>query len=93
MDHTYNCRATIPDQTLSIHIESLERGARVFDATLGLHRRELTRGSLSRTTVRYPFGTVRVLALIYMHALGLRLAGAHVFPQRRGQGTSAARSG
>ena len=34
-------------------------------------------------TVRYPLATVRVLALIYAHALGLKLAGApvHRHPQ------------
>jgi DUF1365 family protein len=33
---------------------------------------------MARTTARYPFATVRVLALIYAHALGLKLAGAAV---------------
>ena len=63
-----------------MHIGSSRAETTVFDATLSLRRRELTRASLARTTARYPFATVRVLALIYVHALGLKLAGAPVHP-------------
>jgi DUF1365 family protein len=52
----------------------------MFDATLSLRRRDLTRASMAGMTTRYPFATVRVLALIYAHALGLKLAGAAVHP-------------
>ncbi len=83
MDHTYRCRAGAPGRALSVHIENLRAGARLFDATLALRRRELTRRSLRRATLRYPLGATRVLALIYMHALGLRLAGARVYPHPR----------
>jgi uncharacterized protein len=78
MDHRYDVRASTPGRTLSVHIGSSRAGTTVFDATLSLRRRELTRASLARTTARYPFATVRVLALIYAHALGLKLAGARV---------------
>ncbi len=80
MDHTYECRAGIPGRALSVRIENCRAGARVFDAMLALRRRELTRDTLRRVTLRYPLGTLRVLALIYIHALGLRLAGATVHP-------------
>jgi DUF1365 family protein len=36
---------------------------------------------MARMTARYPFATVRVLALIYAHALGLKLAGAPAHPR------------
>jgi DUF1365 family protein len=78
MDHRYDVRASTPAQMLSVHIGSSRAGTTVFDATLSLRRRELTRASLARTTARYPLATVRVLALIYAHALGLKLAGARV---------------
>jgi hypothetical protein len=55
----------------------------VFDATLSLSRRELTRASARRLTVRYPAATVRVLALIYARAVALRFAGAGVHPHPR----------
>jgi uncharacterized protein len=86
MDHTYEAHATQPGATLSVHIESLHGGQPVFDATLALARRELTRVSAARMTARYPFATARVLALIYGHAVGLKLAGAPVHPHPRAAG-------
>ena len=80
MDHRYDVRASTPGRTLSVQIDSSRAGTTVFDATLSLRRRELTRASLARATARYPFATVRVLALIYAHALGTALAGAPVHP-------------
>ncbi len=80
MDHRYHVRASTPGRTLSVHIGSSRAGTAVFDATLSLRRRELTPASMARTSTRYPFATVRVLALIYAHALGLKLAGAPVHP-------------
>jgi DUF1365 family protein len=84
MDHRYRARASMPADTLSVHICSSRLGTTVFDATLGLRRRELTRASMAAMTVRYPLATVRVLMLIYARALGLKLAGApvHPHPQR-----------
>jgi uncharacterized protein len=74
MDHRYDARAALPAQTLSVHIASIRAGVTVFEATLALCRRELTRASMARITARYPLATVRVLALVYAHALGLQLA-------------------
>ena len=45
-----------------------------------MRRRELTRGSLAAVTARYPAATLRVLALIYGHALALKLRGVAVHP-------------
>jgi DUF1365 family protein len=75
MDHRYLARATAPGETLSVHVESHRAGDIVFDATLGLRRRALTRASAARMSARYPLATLRVLALIYLHAIGLKLAG------------------
>jgi DUF1365 family protein len=83
MDHRYTWRLTPPAQTLSVQIESRRAGALQFDATLALRRYELTRASVARMTVRYPLATVRVLALIYAHALRLRLKGVPVHPRPR----------
>jgi uncharacterized protein len=80
MAQTYTARATPPGPTLSVHIESRDGQARAFDATLSLTRRELTRSSARRITLRYPLATLRVLALIYAHAVSLKLAGARVYP-------------
>ena len=70
-----------PAATLSVHIESRERERRAFDATLALRRSPLTRGSLAGVTARYPAATLRVLALIYGHALALKLKGVPLHPR------------
>jgi hypothetical protein len=78
MDHVYQARATRPGSTLSVHIESHREGRLAFDATLAMQREPLTRGAVARMTARYPAATARVLALIYGHAVGLKLRGARV---------------
>jgi DUF1365 family protein len=81
MDQRYAWSSTRPDATnpmLSVHIESREAGARAFDATLQLTRKPLTR----RAVGRHPAATIRVLALIYAHAvvLALKRIPVHVRP-------------
>jgi uncharacterized protein len=80
MDHVYQARATRPGPTLSVHIESHREDRLTFDATLAMQREPLTRGAVARMTARHPLATARVLALIYGHALGLKLRGARVHP-------------
>lgn len=80
MGYRYTARMTVPAETLSLHIESRAENRLDFDATLSLRRRELTRGSARWIVARYPLATIRVLGLIYAHAIGLRLAG---FPVHR----------
>jgi DUF1365 family protein len=81
MEHIYDWRLTEPSERLSVHIESHRPdGESVFDATLSLARREMTRGEMARMLARYPFLTARILARIYTHALRLRLRGASYFP-------------
>src|SRR4029077_460222 len=43
MDHRYETRAAAPAETLSVHIASSRAGDTVFDVTLALRRRDLTR--------------------------------------------------
>jgi len=81
MEQRYLWRVAAPGATLSVHIESREHERRAFDATLALRRSPLTRGGLARVTVRYPAATLRVLALIYGHALALKLKGVPLHPR------------
>jgi DUF1365 family protein len=74
MEQRYTMRAVAPGATLAVHIESHELGALAFDATLALRRAPLSSRSLARLTMRYS-ATLRVLALIYGHALALKLKG------------------
>jgi uncharacterized protein len=80
MDHRYVVRAEAPGERLAVHIESWRADVATFDATLAMRRSELTRRSAARVTCRYPLASARVLALIYGHAVGLKLAGATVYP-------------
>ena len=81
MEQRYTWRVTVPGPALAVHIESFQDGRRAFEATLALRRRPLTRGALARVTARYPAATLRVLALIYAHALALKLKGVPVHPR------------
>ena len=73
MDQRYTWRAPAPGKTLSVHIESTQDGLRAFDATLQLTRRPVTARALMRPTLR-------LLALIYAHAIALKLKGVPVQP-------------
>ncbi len=81
MEQRYLWRVVAPGPTLSVHIESRERERPVFDATLALRRAPFTRGRLVAITARYPAATLRVLALIYGHALALKLKGVPLHPR------------
>lgn len=80
MEQRYTMRVSSPGQTLAVNIESHEFGALAFDAMLALRRAPLTQGGLARVTARYPAATLRVLALIYGHALALKLKGVPLHP-------------
>ena len=83
MDHEYVCHASVPGRHLTVHVENLRAGERVFDATLSLERRPP--GDLRRLRRRYPAQPLRVLALIYGHAalLAGRGVGNRTFARRR----------
>ncbi len=85
MEQRYLWRVAVPGATLSVHIESREHARRAFDATLALRRKPLSSGGLASVTARYPAATLRVLALIYGHALALKLKGVPVHPRPRVQ--------
>jgi DUF1365 family protein len=73
MDHGYQWSVAEPGETLSVHIESRRSGTLAFDATLSMRQRPFSRRALA-------LGNARVLALIYGHALGLKLKGITVHP-------------
>jgi uncharacterized protein len=65
MDQRYAVAVGEPGPTLSVHIESVEGAARAFDATL----------KLRRGPFRVSLSALRVLPLIYGHAIVLRAKG------------------
>jgi DUF1365 family protein len=84
MDQTYAVDAGTPGDHLHVNIHNHRGGHVVFEAALLLERRELSAAALRRMTLRYPAASARMLALIYGHAIGLRLAGLPVLHQEGG---------
>lgn len=85
METHYRWRFTEPGLRLLVHLRNEQHGRHAFDATLRLQRREISGSSLAGALLRFPFITVRVLALIYWQALKLKLKGAvfHPHPNQR----------
>jgi DUF1365 family protein len=84
MDQSYVWSATEPAAdrpTLSVHIESREDDRRAFDATLALRRAPFTPRTLARILTRHPAATLRVLLLIYAHALALAAKRVPIHPR------------
>jgi hypothetical protein len=83
MDIRYDWRFREPGDVLSVHMIDFQNGRRIFDASLALQRREITRRSLERMLVRYPLMTFKVVAMIYWQAARLALKGAPFFTHPR----------
>jgi DUF1365 family protein len=79
MDQRYAWTTTEPGARVSVHIAAREGDRTAFDATLNLRRRPATRRALARHALL----RLRVLPLIYAHALilALRRVPIHPHPQ------------
>ena len=80
MELGYDWRFSAPGRRLTVHMESLERAERIFDATLVLDREPITGPALAVTLLRHPWMTATVVAGIYWQALRLWLKGAPFHP-------------
>ena len=67
----YDWRFSEPGGRLAVHMRNLNGGAKVFDATLDLERREIGAASLAGALARFPLMTLQVVAAIYWQALRL----------------------
>ena len=84
----YRWRSNTPDSRLILHMETIERGAKTFDATLSLTAQTLSAANLNRHLLGYPLMTVKVVLAIYWQALRLYLKGVPVYthPQPQSSG-------
>ena len=60
-----------PQQRLGIHIEDWQGPLRLFDASLSLRRQPLSRASLHRHLLAFPWMTAKTVVSIYWQALRL----------------------
>jgi DUF1365 family protein len=73
MDVAYDWRFRVPGKYLNVHMINYRGGAKLFDASLALARREISAASLRRALLIYPLMTAKVTFLIYWQALRLLL--------------------
>ncbi len=71
MDVHYDWRFREPGDSVRVHMVDYQNGEKLFDASLALQRREISKRSLTRVLLRYPVMTGKVVAMIYWQALRL----------------------
>jgi DUF1365 family protein len=78
MDVDYDWRFNSPRRRLAVYMQNRRKGDKVFDATLDLHRQEISSAALASALTLYPFMTARVIFAIHWQALKLWIKGAPV---------------
>ncbi len=73
MDIDYDWRFREPGETLQVHMIDFTDGEKLFDASLSLKKRSISRASLTAVIVQYPLMTVKVITMIYWQAFRLIL--------------------
>jgi DUF1365 family protein len=68
-DTDFDFTLAIPGEKLNIKIDDYQNGKRFFISTLTGKRRALTNTNLFWYALRFPFITLRIIALIHWHAL------------------------
>ena len=73
MDIHYDWRFREPGESIKVHMIDFQGEKKLFDASLSLHRRKITRSALTGVLIRYPVMTGKVITMIYWQALRLVL--------------------
>lgn len=79
MDVDYCWRFSTPAKTLTVFMQNMKAGEKIFDAGLSLYRTEISGLSLARILTFHPFMTFKVMLGIHWQALRLWLKGTPVF--------------
>ena len=80
MEQTYDWRFTAPNDGLSIHIDNWENKTHLFDATMVMKKKALSRSALTRVLFQYPLMTAKVTGAIHWQALKLWWKKAPFYP-------------
>jgi DUF1365 family protein len=83
MDRDYEWHLDEPGARLNAGIISFRHGERLFDVSLVLERRELSRWTMLRALARHPWMTMRVTQAIYWQAIRLWWKKCPFFPHPR----------
>ena len=83
MDVDYDWTFTEPGTRLAVFMSVSREDERLFDASMNMARTEITRGSLARVLVTYPFMTAKVIGAIHWQALRLWVKRCPVYPHPR----------
>jgi DUF1365 family protein len=73
LDDTLDFRLTVPDNRVNIGIDTSKNGEKIILTTMIGEKKELTNGNLLWLTIKFPFVTLKVIALIHWHAFMLWL--------------------
>lgn len=71
LDDTLDFRLTVPDDRLNICIDTSKNEEKIILTSMIGEKKELTNGNLLWMTIKFPFITLKVIALIHWHALML----------------------
>lgn len=88
MSMEYDWRFSEPGARAHVQMDCAQSDGKVFDATLGMRRREATTAQLRRMMVKHPLLTLRVAARIHLEALRLWRKGVPVYPHPARSGQS-----
>jgi hypothetical protein len=85
MDIQYDWRFRMPSDIIRVHMIDIEKGKKLFDASLMLKRRPISHKALTRMLMKYPLMTMRVTTMIHFQALRLLLKNTPFFthPKKR----------
>lgn len=85
-DLEYRMRFSAPEQQLNVTMQDWQGEQKVFEAGMGLERIELTRHSLHRHLLEFPWITGKTVLAIYWQALRLLLKRTPVFTHEAADG-------